>query len=380
MKILYHHRIASKDGQYVHVEELTNALLEQGHQLIWVAPSFTEKSEFGNEGGLATRLKKRLPKAVYEILEFGYSFLIACKLIKAIVKHKPDFIYERYQLYQPVGVWVAKLFRLPILLEINAPLVDERSKYSGLELTGLARLIENVTWRGASKSLPVTQVLADIVEHVGVEQENIEVIHNGINANLLGTVFAPTQRTKEKQLTIGFVGFIHPWHKLELAIEAIAEFKELNIRLVCVGDGDVRPELEEIAKHLGVADKVEFTGLKSRDQVFNYVAQFDIALQPAVTAYASPLKLFEYLAAGSLIIAPRSPNICEIVDDASALLFTPDSSEDFSKKLFYAIENFEQLAPLREKARESIQEKNFTWQANAERVVALAQQEIARLK
>ncbi len=372
MKILYHHRIASKDGQYVHVEELTNAMLEQEHELVWVAPAFTQKAEFGNEGGVAAKLKKKLPKSIYELLELGYSLIIAFKLIRAILREKPDFIYERYQLYQPMGVVVAKLFRLPILLEINAPLVDERAKYSGLELVGLARCIERFTWRGATKALPVTQVLADIVEEGGVKPENIEVIQNGTNANLLETVFAAKQRRNDGTITIGFVGFIHPWHKLELAIEAVAKFPSLNVRLVCVGDGDVRPELEAIAEQLDVADKVEFTGLKSRAEVFDYVAGFDIALQPAVTPYASPLKLFEYLAAGSLIIAPRSPNICEIVDEQSALLFEPDSSDDFQEKLFYAIQHFDELEPLRAQARASIDERHFTWQSNAERVVALA--------
>ena len=117
MKILYHHRIASKDGQYVHVEELTNAFIELGHEIIFVAPSIADKSEFGSDGGFITRLKQILPKPVYELLELSYSLLIAFKLIRAVLHHKPDFIYERYNLYQPAGVIVAKLLKLQIFLE-----------------------------------------------------------------------------------------------------------------------------------------------------------------------------------------------------------------------------------------------------------------------
>ena len=47
MKILYHHRIASKDGQFVHVEELTNALKEAGHEINFVSPGFTDDTDFG---------------------------------------------------------------------------------------------------------------------------------------------------------------------------------------------------------------------------------------------------------------------------------------------------------------------------------------------
>lgn len=142
MKILYHHRIASKDGQFVHVEELTNAFIEQGHQLHFVAPKINEQSDFGHDGGIVTKLKQRLPKAIYELLEFCYCFWIFIKLTVAITRFKPDFIYERYNLYQIAGVWAAKLFNLPLILEVNAPLVYERGKYSGLALQRFAKWTE----------------------------------------------------------------------------------------------------------------------------------------------------------------------------------------------------------------------------------------------
>ena len=43
MKILYHHRIASKDGQYVHVEELVKALRGIGHEVVMVGPRVAEE-------------------------------------------------------------------------------------------------------------------------------------------------------------------------------------------------------------------------------------------------------------------------------------------------------------------------------------------------
>ena len=80
MRILYHHRIASKDGQYVHVEELTSALKKLGHEIIIVGPRVVEQKEFGSDGGFVTNLKKYLPGVLYEILEFCYSFFAFIKL------------------------------------------------------------------------------------------------------------------------------------------------------------------------------------------------------------------------------------------------------------------------------------------------------------
>ena len=50
MKILYHHRIASKDGQYVHVESIINEFKKQGHDVVIVAPGVAENSDFGSDG------------------------------------------------------------------------------------------------------------------------------------------------------------------------------------------------------------------------------------------------------------------------------------------------------------------------------------------
>jgi glycosyltransferase involved in cell wall biosynthesis len=373
MKILYHHRIASKDGQYVHIEELTNALMEQGHDIHFVCPRFMDKDDFGGEGGIASKLKARLPGWFYEILELSYSLVIIYKLVVAIIKFKPDFIYERYNLYQPVGVILAKLFRLPILLEVNAPLADERIKHSGLALPRFAKIIEHFTWRNATKILPVTQVLARIIAtNSGVESNKIHVIPNGINQNKIHLLQESTKKEGDLSLTIGFIGFINPWHRLDRALEAIAAVGNKDIRFICVGEGDIRPKLEAQAKALGIEEQVLFAGLVNREQAFQYVSQFDIALQPSVTEYASPLKLFEYLAAGTLIIAPDMPNIREIVNEESALLFDPKSEDGFKNQLMRALISSDELKEVQKAAQALIFDKQLTWQYNAKRVIDIA--------
>jgi len=372
MKILYHHRIASKDGQFVHVEELTNAFIEQGHELKFVAPSLNENSDFGHDGGFVTKLKKLLPRALYELLELTYSFWIFIKLVKAIKQFKPEFIYERYNLYQPAGIWASKLFNIPLILEVNAPLVYERKTYSGLSLVKFAKWIENYTWKNATHTLPVTDVLAEHLRKVGVKEENITVIHNGVNQDFIDAMLIKPIDNNKQEIVIGFTGFIHPWHGMDKAIEAIAKHKNLPLKLICVGDGNILPQLKEQAKDLGVSDKIEFAGLVTRDKVMDYVEQFDITLQPDVTAYASPLKMFEYMAVGSIIIAPDCPNIREILNDDTALFFEKGNQASFIEQLVYAIENIEQLEAKRTAVKQSIDEKQFVWQKNSKRIVDLA--------
>jgi glycosyltransferase involved in cell wall biosynthesis len=368
MKILYHHRIASKDGQFVHVEELTNSFVELGHELILVAPSLNENSDFGHDGGFVNKLKKRLPTALYELLELSYSLWIFIKLSVAIKQYKPDFIYERYNLYQPAGIWVSKIFKIPLILEVNAPLVEERSKYSGLALIKFAKWIENYTWKNASHTLPVTNVLAEYLRTAGVKEDNITVIHNGVNQQFIDKMLNKPLDKSKKEIVIGFTGFIHPWHGMDKAIRAIAEHKSLPLKLICVGDGKILPELKTLAEELGISDKIEFAGLVTRDKVLDYVEQFDITLQPDVTSYASPLKMFEYMAVGSVIIAPDTPNIREILSDKTALFFIKNNQVSFIDTLIYAIENFSELEEMRLSVKKSIVKKAFIWQENANKI------------
>ena len=104
-----------------------------------------------------------------------------------------------------------------------------------------------------------------------------------------------------------------------------------------------------------------------------HVAAYDIALQPAVVAYASPLKLFEYMAQARAIVAPASENIREVLTSGGdALLFALDDEA----ALFAALDRLVADASLREKlgksARESLLRQGFTWAENAARVERIA--------
>jgi len=71
MKILFHHRIASRDGQSVHLEELVKALRAQAHEVRVVGPASFERARFGAGIRWVTALRGLLPGALFELLELG---------------------------------------------------------------------------------------------------------------------------------------------------------------------------------------------------------------------------------------------------------------------------------------------------------------------
>jgi glycosyltransferase involved in cell wall biosynthesis len=373
LKILFHHRIASADGQFVHLTELTKALRAAGDTVLVVGPAIDEGSDLGNTSGLVKALKKMLPASLYEIMEFFYSLIATIRLFRAALEFKPDAIYERYNLHLHAGRFVARWLKIPFLMEINAPLAEERSVYGSLKLKRFAHWSECSSWHSADYALPVTDVLADHLRKCGVPESKIAVIPNGIDTttykNPLSGEKASAQFKLEGQVVLGFVGFVRDWHGMSHIIDYVASRKDKKVTILIVGDGLDRAKLEEQAKDLGIAEQLKITGFVPRTAVPDLVASFDIALQPAVTPWASPLKLFEYMAQGCAIIAPSTPNIEEVLkNEENALLFPVGNQV----QLVAAIERLCSDDLLRQglgkRARELVFTHPYTWEGNAQTV------------
>jgi len=374
VKILYHHRTLSKDGQNVHIEELIAAFRRAGHQVMVVGPAAHKDAAFGSDGGFLSRLRASLPRSVAELLELGYSFLAFWKLWGAYRAFKPDALYERYNLFMLAGAWLRAITGLPFIVEINAPLVLERSREPGLSLKWFARLCERYVWRRADLALPVTEVLSRQVQAGGVPATKIRVMPNGIDLRHFAAGHSGAKvRARygfENKIVIGFTGFIREWHGLPAVIEVMKQLRDgYDIGFLVVGEGPGREGLEQAAREHSLA--VAVTGVVAREDIPDHVAAFDIALQPRATEYASPLKVFEYMGLARAIIAPAQRNIREILTDhTDALLFAPDDVDSFSQVLKQLIEDADLRTRLGKAAAATIHARDFTWDGNARRTTA----------
>ena len=376
MRILFHHRIASRDGQSVHLEEMVAALRRQGHETMVVGPPGLMNARFGGGSPLVSRIKRLIPGASYELLELAYNIPAFLRLSRAVRVHRPDVIYERYSLFLFAGLWMRRRSGLPLLLEVNAPLFEERSCHDGLRLHRLGRLAQGVLWRGADRVLPVTHVLGRMIEGYGVPPDRITVIPNGIDPErFAASLDSDKARPKPpRHLVLGFTGFVRGWNAVHRLIDFTAAHRDrFDLQVLVVGDGPARASLQEHAERLGVADRLCITGVVERDDVARHVSAFDVAVIPGLTPYASPLKLFEYLQLGRAIVAPDVDAIREILTDGQdALLFDPAAQHGLEAALLRLCEDAPLRARLGGAGPDTIRSRSLTWSRNAERVVALA--------
>ena len=145
----------------------------------------------------------------------------------------------------------------------------------------------------------------------------------------------------QNSIVIGYIGSFVDYEGLDLLLEACALLKENHgdvFKLLLVGDGDVMQQLRRTVQFLQLEDHVVFTGRVSHDEVQRYYSLIDIAPLPRkglrVCELVSPLKPFEAMASGKVLITSSVQALAEIVDDGiTGLVFEKDNAKDLADKL-----------------------------------------------
>jgi len=381
MRILYHHRTRAADAQGVHIAEMIAAFRQLGHEVEVAAlvssPAGQSSASAGVDKPLWQRLAQRVP-FFYEILQLGYNLVGFWLVARHIRRFRPHFIYERYSLFNFSGVLAARLFRIPLLLEVNSPLAQETKEEGLLRLHRLGLWSERVVCNSATCVVAVTGVLRDILARGGVKASKVHVLPNGVSpqqfAHLSNGSGLRNSLGLDTRRVVGFVGWFRPWHGLEMLIEAFhaSGLQGRGVSLLLVGDGPAMPALREAVLRFDLTSSVTFSGPVAHQQIPAHVALFDCAVQPAANEYCCPMKIIEYLALGKPVIAPAQPNILELVDDGvDSVLFRPGDTADLAsslRRLFDSPQLFEHLA---DGARSAIERRGYLWTRNAERVIRL---------
>jgi glycosyltransferase involved in cell wall biosynthesis len=361
----------------VHIEELVTAFRKAGHQVLIGGPSFYAQANFRGESKLLSVMRRWLPRALLEVAELMYNIPAFLRLRTGYRRFEPELIYERYSLYYVAGLLLKKCNHIPYYLEVNSPLAAERARFGGLALDRFALFLERLVWRSADRIFVVTEVLKQLVVATGVMSEKVTVIPNGVDRDTLEhESYRPSHGDT---VTLGFIGFIRDWHGLDIVLDALATNRDSGpVRFVIVGDGPARPALERQVAKLGIAELVRFVGIQQRQSIQTLIREFDIALQPKAVAYASPLKIFEYMACGRAIVAPDQPNIREILTHGeTAILFDPDEPG----ALWRAIRLLAADPKLRERlgraARYAVDRYDYTWQGNAAKITMAVETDFA---
>lgn len=384
MKILYHHRTLADGAEGIHIREMVKAFRDLGHEVKVIGPV----GETGFEGTKKSRIlgsvKRLIPDVLYELLEMLYTGHCFWKTARAIRDFRPDFIYDRYITFNAGTVLAGRVFRVPVFLEVNAPLAMERSieQDEGLVFRRIASRMEKWICTNATWTMVVSTPLKQYLESIGVPPGKCIVMPNGADAErfaprepdplLRARLGIPADRT-----VIGFTGVLRPWHGLDLLVTAVAGMAKNGLKpvLLIVGDGPYRATLEKMVEASGLAGLVCITGRIPHEQVPEYVALFDVAVSPRATFYASPMKVIEYMALGKPVVVPGTANFLDIIADRSeGLTFVDGDVNSLQQALITLCQEPDMRRKLALRAREKV-ERRLNWRWNAREVCRVVAEE-----
>jgi glycosyltransferase involved in cell wall biosynthesis len=385
MKVLYHHRTLKTDAQGIHVDRLIAALRRAGHEVVEL--SLVSR---GGGGGAAEKkggwgIVRRLARGpMREVLEVAYNAAAYPRLARETRRLAPDLFYERYSLHTHAGGLAARAAGVPYVVEVNAPLARERAETGELSFRSLARRSERRALERADRVIAVTSALKAILVEEGVSASRIVVMPNGVDLDAFDAVsegdvaaFRKEHALEGEEKVVGFVGFLRPWHGVDMLLHAmdsedlVAETRPL---LAIVGDGPALEDAKRRAARGALAGRVRFTGAIDAQRVPVAMKAFDVAVQPAATSYACPIKLVEYMGAARAIVAPDQENVVELLSREAASLFRPMDAIDLRSKIRRLLLDPGERARLGALARRRLVERDLTWDGNARRVADLARE------
>ena len=381
MRIIYHHRTRATDAQRIHIREMVQAFRGLGHEVEIVALVDTETAveDAARDAGdaLWKRIVKRIPFA-YDFLQLLYNAMGIPLLAAKVIRRKVDLIYERYSLFNFTAVAVARLFRVPIVLEVNSPFALEQKRDGHIRTFRFAQWTERVICNGATMVVVVSSPLKRIMAQAGVDPAKLVVMSNGVNLDHFqkrdDTDGLRSSLGLENKVVIGFIGWFRNWHGLDILLQAFHESEMMRERaaLLLIGDGPAMPQLKEYVEKHRLQASVLFTGPVPHHKVPPYLALMDIAVQPAANEYCCPMKIIEYMALGKPIVGPRQENVEELLDDGSeGLLFTPRDAASLGQALAQLVDDPACRVAMGTQARAAIERRGLTWTHNAQQVLEL---------
>jgi glycosyltransferase involved in cell wall biosynthesis len=356
MKIVYFNYLYDLYGISIgstrKAEQLMRALSEAGHdvRIQWMKKQ--DSLTYDVQMKKRSRVKHRLSKYLHDPKQVLSNIPYILREWRILNHEKPDLVISRLEIYLFSSLLLCKLKKIPLIIEADAPNRYELSRFCPeyRQMKRLARWIENLNLNHADHSICVSTIARSYFIREGVRPEKLSVITNGADAEQFHPEVNCDSVLKKYRLegrtVIGFIGSFHVWHGIENLSKLLEKTlkKYPNAMFLLVGQGGpMRQGLEEIIQRERLQDRVILTGYVKYEEMASHIAAMDIvlALYPGLSFfYYSPVKLFEYMAAGKAVVATQIGQISELIQNGeNGLLCKPEDSESMVRNLNRLIED-----------------------------------------
>lgn len=323
-------------GTEVQTLNLVRALVAEGHRVVTTC-------YFEHYDDMVSRFQK----AGSEVTCFSPNgvriggwrgILFLYKGLRSILKqYKPDVAHVQYMAPGATPILLLRLLGMRRILSTahtaadiypNLKLIHFIQRHCVRAFTCITELAER-SFFGSSQ-------LYD--EHYTLKKRNHFTIYNALPANL-PVIQKP--RTANRPITIGVVSRLESIKGMDLVVPAFAKVKAAHpeVRLLVVGDGTLRGQMEQQAQAAGISEAAEFVGRQPQEALTHYYDRIDILLMPS-RSEGFGLTAIEGMARGCVVVASRIGGLPEVVCEGEVgLLHESENIDDLASKLIYLCES-----------------------------------------
>ncbi len=355
-------RVPSMTANSMQVMKACQALSQLGHEVHLFLPRhrFQNKSiDLSSLYGLKEQFAIHwLPSRVaFQRYDFAFQAIRKALKLRAAIT---------YVWMVQAGIF-SLMASLPVLFELHGP-------PEGRFGPSLFRIFQH--FPGKKRLLPITHALAiKLQERFKVDASDSHLLRispNGVDLERYAGMPSPEAAREQlhlpSMLTVGYSGHLYPGRGMKLLLELAHCFPRLNFMWVGGQPADVDTWRKRLADEN--ISNITITGFVENSQLPLYQAAADILLMPYEnviagssggdsSTYASPMKMFEYMASKRAIISSDLPVIREVLNPSNAMLCAPEDIEAWSHALGWLITDQGKREILANQAWQDIQK--YSW-------------------
>lgn len=239
--------------------------------------------------------------------------------------------------------------------------------------------VTSIDYANASRIEPVVRQLKD----------HVVEMPNGVDANRFHPD-ADAQNLREHYglassdqliLFVGGLDRAHYFKGVDVLLNALAILNDANVKLLIVGDGDLKSEYEALANEFGIDEHVIFCGRVSDDLLPAHYRLCDFLVLPSTTmGEAFGVVLLEAMASAKPVIASNLPGVRSVVADGDdGLLATVDDADDLAQQMQTLLENPQLRHEMGQNGRKKV-ETHYAWERIAPQLEDVYRQVIADVR
>jgi glycosyltransferase involved in cell wall biosynthesis len=310
-----------------------------------------------------------------------YAERSAYSLLRTAMELRPDTIHaaSNHSVGFPAAM-VARALNIPFVYEMRGLWALSRAAkdeaYRRSDRFQLEMALERHVANAADHVIAITDGLRAQLIEWGIPAEKISLAPNCVDSDQF--TVQPRNEQLERSLmlngkvVVGYVGSLLHYEGLNILLEAVSLLPQLlrnNLAVLIVGDGIMRPHLEQQAQELGLSHMIQFIGKVPMDVVNDYYSLIDIAPFPRISAEVcemiSPLKPLEAMAMGSVVLASNVRAIAEhVIANKNGLLFEKENAQDLAEKLSALIQHPTKIQQLSQAGRSWVEQRR-SWTSMA---------------